>query len=214
MGDPRKTRKKYSTPSHPWQKSRIEEEAELNNKYALKNKKEIWKMVSMLKGFKAQAKKLSSLTTEQSNKEKEQILKKLVRMNLLKEGDSLEATLILNLENLMERRLETIVCRKNLARSMKQARQFITHCHIKVNGRVVTSPSYIVLKNEESSVDFIEKSSLSDPNNPERQIAKPVESKRPDVDIFIFGIAKISINFIVHGDYRALTATADATDRV
>ena len=40
MGSPKKPRKKYSTPSHPWQKIRIEEEKELLKEYGLKNKKE------------------------------------------------------------------------------------------------------------------------------------------------------------------------------
>ena len=177
MGDPRKTRKKYSTPSHPWQKTRIEEESEITNKYALRNKKEIWKMNSMLKGFKKQAKKISSLTTKQSEKEKKLLTKKLVKIGLLKEGDRAETVLILKLEDIMERRLQTIVCRKNLARTMKQARQFITHGHIKLNEKVNTSPAHIVLKNEEDMLKFSERSALSDPENPERQIAKPVKNK-------------------------------------
>ena len=41
MGDPKFPSKHYNTPSHPWQKVRIEEERTLIHQYGLKNKKEI-----------------------------------------------------------------------------------------------------------------------------------------------------------------------------
>jgi small subunit ribosomal protein S4 len=174
MGDPRKTRRKYEGPKHPWKKARIEEESELVKKYAPKNKKEIWKVSSKLKEFKHQAKKLSSLNTSQAEKETKQLLTRLHSMGLLKEGDNLASILVLTLENMMERRLQTVVCRKSLARSMKQSRQFITHGHIKVGENVITSPSYLVLAKEEPLIIFQESSSLNKPEHPERQIAKPV----------------------------------------
>ena len=39
MGDPRKQRKKFSGPQHPWNKARIDEEKVLLTTYGLKNKK-------------------------------------------------------------------------------------------------------------------------------------------------------------------------------
>ena len=70
MGDPRKTRKKYQTPMHPWSATRIEEEKIITHKFGTKNKKEIWRMVSALKRFKDQAKKLSSLSGAQADLER------------------------------------------------------------------------------------------------------------------------------------------------
>ena len=52
MGDPKFSRKKYETPSHPWQADRIKEENELIKKYGLKNKKEVWKVKSLLRNFR------------------------------------------------------------------------------------------------------------------------------------------------------------------
>ena len=46
MGQPRKSRKKYNTPPHPWNAERIKNENKLMTKYGLKNKKEMpeeWK---------------------------------------------------------------------------------------------------------------------------------------------------------------------------
>ena len=51
MGDPKILRKKFESPSHPWQKSRIEEERQLIREYGLKNKSEAWKMRSKAKNF-------------------------------------------------------------------------------------------------------------------------------------------------------------------
>jgi small subunit ribosomal protein S4 len=183
MGDPKKTRKKYSPPSHPWQKERIEEETELNNKYAFKNKKEIWKMNSKLKGYKQQAKKLSSETSKQAEKEKALLLKKLNSLGLLKEGDNLDSILVLKLGDLMERRLQSMVFKKGLARTMKQARQFITHGHIEIKNNVVTSPSYLVRTIEENGIKFKSNTALAKADHPERAIkVKEVKNEKKETE--------------------------------
>ena len=38
MGDTKRLRKKYQTPSHPWNKKTIEEERKIVNEYGLKKK--------------------------------------------------------------------------------------------------------------------------------------------------------------------------------
>jgi small subunit ribosomal protein S4 len=87
------------------------------------------------------------------DKEKERILiNKVVRLGLLKEGATLDDVLGLTVENLLERRLQTILKNKGLANTIKHARQLITHGHVKINGRKVTYPSYIVPINEEDSI--------------------------------------------------------------
>ncbi|MBI4152899.1 hypothetical protein HY497_00105 [Candidatus Woesearchaeota archaeon] len=68
----------------------------------------------------------------------------------------------------MERRLQSFVFRKGLARSMKQARQFITHSHLMVKDRIVTAPSHIITKSEEELIRFSPRSSLLNPEHPER----------------------------------------------
>src|SRR5947209_18750607 len=45
---------------------------------------------------------------------------------------------------LLERRLDNVVYRLNLAQSRAQARQLVTHRHFRVNGRIVNVPSYVV----------------------------------------------------------------------
>jgi len=54
-----------------------------------------------------------------------------------------------NLVVLLERRLDTILHRAGMASSRAQARQLVMHGHVRVNGRKVNIPSYLVNVNEE-----------------------------------------------------------------
>ncbi len=172
MGDPKKFRKKYTTPRHPWQRLRLEAEKVLVAEYALKNKKELWKMSSMLDNFTSQAKlltpKLQSNKKDQALIEKKQLLDRLARLGLLSTDANLTDVLNLTTRDILERRLQTIVLKKDLARTMNQARQFITHGHITVNGTKITAPSYLVKASEDSEIAFSNGSSLVDEQHPER----------------------------------------------
>jgi len=45
---------------------------------------------------------------------------------------------------LLERRLDNVIYRLNLASSRAQARQLVSHRHFRVNGRIVNVPSYMI----------------------------------------------------------------------
>lgn len=181
MGDPRKPKKKYSKPSHPWQKARIEEEKALAKEYGFKNKKEIWKMNSIMNKYKEQSKKLIALSGPQAEAEKKQLIKKLFSLGIIPETSKIDDALALTLKDLLERRLQTRVYRQNLARSAVQARQFITHNHIMVGNNIITSPSYLVKKTEESLIRFVPSSSLSDPEHAERKMLEKTSTKVKNV---------------------------------
>src|SRR3989344_8314696 len=182
MGDPGKFRKKYSGPNHPWERTRIEEERELVKKYGLKNKREIWKMKSALRSYKSQAKKLSALKTVQAERERSQLSKKLASYGLIEATAPVSNVLDLPSTAIMERRLQTLIVKKSLARSVKQARQFIVHGHIFVGANKITAPSYLVRVNEESMISFSPTSKLSSAEHPVRVIvAKPKVEKKLEV---------------------------------
>jgi small subunit ribosomal protein S4 len=183
MGDPRKLHNKFSRPGHPWQRERIEEERALAREYGLKNKREIWRTRSQLKTFADLAKKLIAARGTQAEKEQQQLLSRLARLGLVKSGAQLDDVLGLQLKNLLERRLQTMIVRKGLARSMNQARQFIVHEHITVGSRVVTAPSYHVPLDEEGTMAFITNSTLANTAHPERALPpKKPEPPRPPKD--------------------------------
>ncbi len=178
MGDPKKLRKKYSTPRHLWNADSIKEDKELIKEYGLRNKKEIWKVNSFLKKYKDLAKQLISIKTAQGEKEKAQMLDKLQRIGLIQAGAELDDVLDLNVRDVMERRLQSLVFRTGLARSMTQARQFITHRHIMVGDKKITFPSYIVSQEEEAQLGFDSTSALNDEEHPER--AAPEKSPKEE----------------------------------
>lgn len=172
MGDPKKPKKKYQTPNHPWKKERIEEESDLTKEYGFANKKEIWKVGSMLLDFKARAKSLISITGEKGNVERQTLIQKLKQLGILKETSTIDEILSLSFRDFADRRLQSLVFRKGFAKSIKQARQFITHEHIKVGGKKINAPGYIVLKEEEDSISFANDSSLKNENHPERSMIR------------------------------------------
>lgn len=152
MGDPKKHRKKFSKPPHPWQKERIDAEKELVKQYGLRRKYEIWKMDSLLKKFLNRAKTLIAQRGQQAEMEKRQLLERLSSIGLLKKDSKAEDVLNLTLKDIMERRLQTLVHRKQIASTMLQARQFITHEHIAIGSKKITAPSYLVSINEEPHI--------------------------------------------------------------
>ncbi len=172
MGTVTRLKKKYSGPNHPWEAVRIEEERIFKKEYGFKNKKEIWKSTSKVRKIKSQAKKLIASTTEQSKKEEILLIEKLVKLGVLKEGGTLDNILEIGQKNLFNRRLQSLVLTKGLARTSKQARQMITHGHITINGRKTNIPSYLVPVKEEGSIKYSPNSAFNDKEHPERNIGK------------------------------------------
>jgi small subunit ribosomal protein S4 len=145
----KRQRKKYEKPVKPWDKQRIEKEKEILKKFGLKRKKEIWRAEALLRKYRRLARELAA----KKDKEKEKILiEKLVRLGLLQENASLDDVLSLTVENILERRLQTVLFRKNLANTAKQARQFIVHGKVKIGERKISYPSYLVPKEEENKI--------------------------------------------------------------
>jgi len=165
---------------HPWQRARIEKEKEILHAYGLKNKKEIWKMDSKRKSFAGQAKRLIAAKGAQAEKEQSLLFDRLTRLGLLSGSPRLDDVLSLTLEDVMNRRLQSVVVKKGLARSMKQARQFITHQHVTIGGKPITTPSYLVPITDEESIGIVQSSSLSSIEHPERvPIQKKAKKPRP-----------------------------------
>ncbi|EQD28122.1 Ribosomal protein S4/S9, eukaryotic/archaeal, partial [mine drainage metagenome] len=159
MGDPKFSKKTYSTPRHPWEKERIEAEREIVIRYGLKNKRELWKGMAMLDSMRTQARQLQpKIRTKDPSaiKQLNALTTRLERYNISKSSGSLDDILSLNLDNVLERRLQTLVFRKSLAKTIDQARQLITHGHIAMNGRRVTIPGILVEQSEEDSIQYYE----------------------------------------------------------
>jgi len=157
----RKQSKKFEKPLKPWDKTRIEEEAKLLRDYGLRRKKEIWKTESVLRNYRRIARDLAA----RRNKEKEKILlDKLFKIGLVGKDADLDDVLALTIDKLLERRLQTLVFKKSLATTPKQARQYIIHGHVAVDGRRVRWPSMIIPLSDEDKISLYEKSKIKGGN--------------------------------------------------
>lgn len=178
MAYPGKKSKSYETPKHPWQEARMAAEVQLVKAYGLRNKKEVWKAASMLRMYRSEARKLlANVAAGQEGgleghlkTQSEEILSKLIRYGIIKQDSNIDDILSLKTENILERRLQTQVLRLGLARTVLQARQFITHGHISVNGRKATIPGMLVSKEDEMRIGYYGNSPLVSESHPERPV--------------------------------------------
>lgn len=178
MGDPKKQRKKFETPRFPWRIDVLETELKLLGQYGLRNKREIWRHKTLLSKHRGIARSLLGMSVEERRKPEKQLLDRLLRLGILPETSVLDDILVLSLEDILERRLQTLVFQKGLAKSIHQARQLITHGHVAIAGRRVSSPSYLVLKEEEAKITYAPTSPLSTPSQPLRKsTAVPAKAK-------------------------------------
>ncbi len=149
-----------------WDKTRIEEEGKLVDSYGLRNMRELWRAQTMLRRIRREARALLSGNGENIEQRSAKLLSR-VKSFLIRGEATLDGVLGLTTSDVIERRLQTIVVRKGMATTPTQARQFITHGHIAVDGHKVTSPGHIVSFVGEAGVEWYGKPLIA---------AKPVES--------------------------------------
>jgi len=143
--------KQYSRPKRPFDKSRIDEEAEIRKDFGLKNKKEIWKAEAKIKSIREKAKNLISASPE----EQKALFGRLKKMGF--EVNSIADVLSLDKKDYLKRRLQTVIVKKRLASTAKNARQLITHRKVLVDGKALDSPSYIVPVHLEGKITLVKK---------------------------------------------------------
>ena len=178
MGDPRKQRKKFETPRFPWRTDVLESELKLLGQYGLRNKREMWRHKALLSKYRGMARSLLGMSVEERRKLEKKLLDRLYRLGILPETSILDDVLVLSLEDILERRLQTLVFQKGLAKSIYQARQFITHGHVAIAGRRMSSPSYLVLREEDAKITYSPTSPLLNSNQPQRKsVASPAKAK-------------------------------------
>jgi len=142
----KRKQKKFSWPRKLFDKIRITEENKLVEKYGLKNKKEIWKTEAKIKVFRTRAKSL--LSSEEAEQKK--FFNKLNLLGL--KIETITGVLALNVEDLLKRRLSSMLVTNKVCNTAKEARQMVVHRNILVDGRVINIPSYLVNVDEEKKL--------------------------------------------------------------
>lgn len=143
--------KLYAKPKKLYDAARIKSEDKLVTKYGLKNKREIWKAEAKVNYFRSRAKALITADRESQ----ESFFAKLTQIGL--KVNSVADVLALGKEDVLKRRLSTVVADKGLANTPKEARQMIAHKRILVDGRLMNIPSYLVGFDEENKIELKKK---------------------------------------------------------
>ena len=174
MGAPRRNRQKYDRPKDIRNSKRISEDNAMIRAYGLGNMKELWKIQSELSRIRGNVRKYLAGAGEEGGRA---LIARLARIGIVKQEATLDEILDLKEAAFLERRLQSVVMRKGLSRSMKQARQLVTHGFISINGKKVDRPGYIVGATEESAIGYYKKIDIQQkaPAPPEVSAA-PVES--------------------------------------
>ncbi len=178
----RKLHKKYSRPKKLWVVDRIREEHRLKHKYGLKNIREIWIARAFLRKVRANARNLLALPADLRAKGEKEVLGKLERYNILPPDATIDDVLSLDVEDVLKRRLQTLVYEKGLAKTIKQARQLIVHGFIAVDGRRVTSPGMLITKDKEDKISYykpidLEPKAVEQPNQESAPEGENVEGE-------------------------------------
>src|SRR6476619_5698108 len=152
MGDPRKAKKMFRRPRMIWTTEQLNTELYIVGSYGLRNKRELWKAQTEIARIRNQARTLLSLPTELRYEKEKNLLGFLNRLGLVQESASLDDVLNLKIEDIIERRLQTVVMRKAKAKSPHQARQIVVHGHVSIGNRIVNLPGYLVKREEEPQI--------------------------------------------------------------
>ncbi len=178
MGDPKRQRKSYETPRHPWRRDQLELELHLIGDYGLRNKRELWRYKTMLSEVRGIARSLLGSTGEERERLEHEYVSKLSRIGVLSESATIDEVLDLEIRDLLERRLQTLVFRRGMAKTLFQARQLVSHGHISVAGRVVSVPGYMVNREEEQKLKYFSHSPLSKADHPLRKVVAAVAASQ------------------------------------
>lgn len=136
----------FVRPKRAYESGRIKEENELLKKYGLKSKREIWKMQAKVDYFRKRAMALAKSPVE----EQKVLFTKLNALGM--KVDSIAEVLALKIDDILNRRLPTVVFKRNLALSPQHARQLVVHKKIAISGKINNTPSYIVPVYEEDKI--------------------------------------------------------------
>merc|ERR1739841_84494 len=144
-------------PRRTYEKERLDSELKLIGQFGLKNKREIWRVRLALAKIRSTARTLLTKDEKDPSRifEGQALMRRMIRYGILDEDKQrLDYVLSLNIENFMERRLQTLVFKRGLAKSIHHARVLIRQRHIRVGRQVVNVPSFMVRVESQPHIEF------------------------------------------------------------
>ncbi len=184
MGDPKYPRKLWRKPKRPLNYELKMEELKTLGTFGLRTKRELWKAHTELSRVRHQARSLLALRQEVRAEKEPVLMKSLARIGLVSAEATLDDVLNLNANDLLSRRLQTIVSKKLGFKTPYQARQAVIHGHIMIGERKINIPSYTVTVEEENGIHFAPESKIPEmlekTKKEEPVVAAPVEETTKD----------------------------------
>jgi len=181
MGDPKYPRRVWRKPKRPLNYELKMDELKILGTFGLRTKRELWKAHTELSRVRHQARSLLALRQEEREEKEPVLMKSLVRIGLVSGAATLDDVLNLQVDDLLSRRLQSIVSKKFGFKTPYQARQAIIHGHIMIGDRKVDIPSYVVTLDEENNIHFAPESKIPEILEKSKQAeSKPVQSNVED----------------------------------
>ena len=149
--------KTFKKPRRPFEKERLDSELKIVGEFGLRNKRELWRVQFALNKLRNAARVLLTLDEKDPKRifEGEAIMRRMRNYGLLDETqDKLDYVLALGPEQFLERRLQTLVFKLGLAKSVHHARVLIRQRHIRVGKQIVNVPSFLVRTDSQKHIDF------------------------------------------------------------
>ncbi|MEZ0249280.1 MAG: 30S ribosomal protein S4 [Thermoproteus sp.] len=164
MGGKKKSRKTYldGKPKKLWNTQLLLEELQLMGEYGLRNKRELWKARAILKHIVRRARSLLSMRAEERAPLEVPFKERLYKMGFIEDVNMpLDRVLSLDVRAVLDRRLQTVIYKRGLAKTPYEARQLIAHGHIAINGRRIRSPGFLVPRDLEDKITYAPTSPLA-----------------------------------------------------
>ena len=160
----RNFRRVSGTPKRPYESERFDSELRLCGVYGLRCKREVYRVHYALAKLRKRARFLLTLDRDDERRvfEGGAMLRRLHRLGVLPEDkNELDYVLSLKNEDFLERRLQTVVFKNRLARSIHHARVLIYQRHIAVGKQLVNVPSFLVRTDSESHIGHSARSTFA-----------------------------------------------------
>ena len=174
MGDPKTSRKVWKKPKRPLNYDLKMDELKTLGTFGLKTKRELWKTQTELSRVRLQARSLLALRQEERKRKEPILIQSLTKIGLVDQSSTLDDVLNLQVNDLLSRRLQTIVQKNLFFKTPYQARQAIVHGHVMIGDDIITIPSYVVKTEEETKIHLTPESHFNEMlSKPESDLGSP-----------------------------------------